>query len=55
MFEVGSEVKGAEELPTVPLQESSATLEVVLPYIYSNRLDDFALDFPATYEVIRAC
>ncbi|ORY82970.1 hypothetical protein BCR35DRAFT_352127 [Leucosporidium creatinivorum] len=55
MFDVGSEVSGAQELPTVPLQESSATLEVVLPYIYPKRLKSFALEqLEMIYQIIRA-
>lgn len=54
MFEVGSEVSKPGKLPTVPLQESSAVLEIVLPYIYPVRLEGFSVEQPLLYEIIRA-
>jgi hypothetical protein len=43
MFDIGRATAGDGELPKVDLKETSAVLEVALPYVYPGRVDPFKL------------
>lgn len=45
MFEVGRATSGDGELPRVDLEETSAVLEIGLPYVYPGRVDPFKLSW----------
>jgi len=53
IFELGKALVEGAELPEVQLDETSAILEVSLPYLYPKRVEPFRLDFPRTWEVIK--
>lgn len=51
MFELGND-EGAR--PKIPLEEDAATLEAMLPYIYTAPIDTLFVTLPASKSLIEA-
>ncbi|ORY82988.1 hypothetical protein BCR35DRAFT_331355 [Leucosporidium creatinivorum] len=53
MFELGEAAEKGAELPQVQLEETSAILEIALPYVYPNLLEPFKLDLKGDFAVVK--